>query len=1081
MKFILLFMFLMTLGSKASVYAQRVTLTKNNLALEDFFKEVKKQTNYRFVLEEGLLQNSDPISVHLKDASLDKSMQEALKNQPFSYQIFDGSIVIKAIEPRHERQHMVKGKITDNNNTPLVGASIKVLNSNKATASDINGTFEIQANLGEMIQVSFIGFTSKTIKIESSSLAVILNSEDRKSLDEVVVIGLGNTQRKISVVGAISTITTKELTQSPVANLSNALAGRLPGLITRQGSNVPGAGSDLYIRGISSMTGSTAPLIIVDGLPRTSGDFAQLDPNEIESVSILKDASSTSLYGIQGANGVVVVTTKRGIKDQKPEINFTGQYALQQPIRLPKMMDAEALALFDNETYSSTVWTEQDIQNIRSGSDPYTYPYINWFDYLLKDHAPQQNYNTNFRGGSQFAKYFVSGSYLNQGALFDKEEDNEYNVKTNFKRYNFRSNIDLQVTKRLTLQVDVAGRLEKQTGPGPGVNGLLQFMNQLNPNVTGVFNPDGSIAHGGKVSMANDWNNPYGMLTKSGYYDNSLNAMNGTFLAKHMLDFITEGLSLQGLITFQNINFRNTSRTQNYNSYWYRGLDDKGVPIYQQARVASNLATSGDGGVERRNYLDLRLNYERQFGRHQVSGQVLGNRTLRINQDELPFAYQGISSRFTYGFDDRYFAEFNLGYNGSENFPPKKRYGIFPSLSAGWVVTNENFYHQNNILDYLKIRGSLGWVGNDQIGNSRWLYISDYASGGGYNFGPNANGNGGGYNENRVGNPNVTWEKSRKLNIGFDATFANKIFNLTFDYFKENRKDILLSPGTVPSYVGVSGLAPRNTGEVMNHGFDGILSFNKLFGEFRLFGNIQATYSRNEIRANDQPIPAFPYQQLVGHEIGYSLGYQALGLFTSEEEIENSPKQSFASTVLPGDIKYADINGDGIVNANDRIPVQNHNIPRYVFGFSIGGDYKGFDFSVLLNGATGSTTNIGAANFDYLLRGREVWNQRWNEETNNSADALLPSARRSSNNTQFSNFWIMNTDYLKLRNAEIGYKLSSTVLAPYGIKSLRIFVNGQNLGLWDKMWMKEQDPESAQNVTYYPQQRVINFGVSLTL
>jgi len=1084
MKLALAFMILFSLGVQASVFAQKVTLSKKQITLEQLFKEIRKQTNYRFIFEEGLLKGTTPVSLHLREEPLETALQKAFQGQALTFQVYDGTVIVKhkagMVVPR---QQTVKGVVTDENGQPFAGVSIRVVGKNVTAGTNAEGTFEIQAALGDSIRFSFIGYKTQTVAVQGSSLQIAMELDAGQGLDEVVVIGLGNTQRKISVVGAISTITTKELTQSPVANLSNALAGRLPGLITRQGNNAPGSGSDLYIRGISSMTGNTAPLIVVDGLPRTSGDFSQLDPNEIESVSILKDASSTSLYGIQGANGVVVVTTKRGIADQQPEINFTGQYALQQPTRLPKIMSAEDLALYDNETYESTIWTEEDLENIRSGSDPYTYPYVNWFDYLLKDQAPQQNYNINFRGGSKFAKYFVSGSYLNQGALFDHEQDNEYGITSSFKRYNFRSNIDLQVTKRLFLQVDVAGRLEQQKGPGPGLDGLFAAMNRTNPNVTGVFNPDGSIAHGGKVFMATDWHNPYAMLTRSGYYDNNSNTMNGTFLAKHQLDFITEGLSVQGLITFQNNNYRNTSRTQDYNSYWYRGLDSDGNPIYQQARVESNLSTSGDGGVERRNYLDLRLNYDRQFGEHRVSGQVLGNRTLRVNQDELPYAYQGISSRFTYSFADRYFGEFNLGYNGSENFPPGKRYGVFPSFSAGWVLTNESFYPKNGGLSYLKIRGSLGWVGNDQIGNppARWIYISDYTSGGGYSFGPTADGNGGGYNENRVGNPNVTWEKSRKLNIGFDATFANNIFNLTFDYFRENRTDILLNPGTVPDYVGVSGLAARNTGEVLNHGFDGTLSFNKAFGDFSLFGNIQATYARNEIRANDQPLPAFPYQSLIGHEIGYSLGYQALGVFTSLDEIANSPVQSFAATVLPGDIKYADINGDGVVNASDRIPIQNQNIPRYVFGFSLGGSYKGFDFSVLLNGATGSTTSLTPNNFDYFLRGREIWTQRWNAETNNKADALLPSARRTSNNTQFSTFWIMKTDYLKLRNAEIGYKLPSRILLPYGIKSLRVFVNGQNLALWDNMWMKEQDPESAQNVTYYPQQRVINFGVSLIL
>lgn len=1077
---------------QAEVRAQTVTLHKPNISIKELLAEIKRQTHVHVIYEDGLLDGRKNVNVHAKNTPLNVLLDKLLLPEGLSYQVYEGTLAIsgKAINNKVTKantvhaQQMLQGTVRNEKNQGLSGVTVRVVGKIQAATTDNNGNFSIQALVGDSLNFSYLGYAPQTLLATAAAMSVTLSIDEKNQLEEIVVVGLGNVQRKISVVAAISTITTKELTQSPVANLSNALAGRLPGLITQQGSNNPGAGSNMYIRGISTMSGSTAPMIIVDGLPRSMGDFSQLDPNEIESVSILKDASSTSLYGIQGANGVVVVTTKRGVADRRPEVNFTGQYATQSPIRMPQFMTNEQLALYDNEVFNTTMWTDEELEIIRNGSDPYLYPYVNWFDYLLKDNAPQQNYNINFRGGSTFAKYFVSGSYLNQGGLFDHDDVNPYGVQNQFKRYNFRSNIDLQVNKRLLLQVDVAGRLENRVGSGRGIDNLLFTVNAMNPNVTAVFNPDGSIAHGGKFFMPAGRFNPYALLTQSGYYTNYFNAINGTFLAKHELDFILPGLSVQGLLTFQSNASRNTSRTQSVDSFWYRGLDADAAPIYDRVMTRTNLNTEGNGEVDRRNYFDLRLNYNKRFGQHDVTAQVLGNRTLRIIQDQLPYAYQGISSRFTYGYADRYFAEVNMGYNGSENFHPDRRYGFFPSFSLGWVLTNESFFKDNHVLTFLKIRGSIGWVGNDLIGNvgeNRWLYISDFAPGGGYSFGPTTGQNGGGYNENRVGNLNVTWERSQKANIGFDATFAGNVFNLTLDYFRENRSNILLAPGTVPDYVGVSGLAPRNTGEVLNQGFDGMLAFNKKIREFALFGNIQATYARNRIVANDQPAPAFPYQNLVGQEIGYTLGYRSLGIFTSVEEIQNSPRQGFASATLPGDIKYADINGDGVIDVGDRVPVQNQNVPRYVFGFSLGGSYKRFDASLLLNGATGSTTNMQAANFDFYLRGRSIWTERWNETTNSDANALLPSARRSTNNMQFSDFWLMKTDYLKLRNAEVGYTFPSRLVQRLGLQTGRIFVNGQNLLIWDTMWVKEQDPESTQNLSYYPQQRVFNFGISLTL
>ncbi|WP_316817627.1 TonB-dependent receptor [Pedobacter nyackensis] len=1085
MKLTAMFLVVIIFQASASTLAQSISLTEKNSPLEKVLENVRKQSGFELFYISKDMKKASPVTVNLKDVPLNDALTAIFKNQPLYFTIELKNIIIKQrANPLPSGLVVstaninVQGRVIDDAGLAIPGVSVKVKGTARATTTDEDGRFSLRdISENAILLISSVGYIAQEVSVGAKTELIVTLVSDVGSLNEVVVTALGNSQKKISVVGAIASITTKELKQSPVANLTNALAGRLPGLITTQTSNAPGDGANLYIRGLATLGSSTAPLFVVDGLPRSTNDFAQLDPNEIESLTILKDANSTSLYGIQGANGVVVVTTRRGKLNQKPEINVTGQYASVAPIRLPQMMDTYNSALFDNEAQQTEIWTQKDLDIIRAGTDPYTYPNMNWFDYLLKSSTPQQQYNVNFTGGSTFAKYFVSGSMTNQSALFKYEDQNAYGVKSGFNRYNFRSNIDLQVTKMLELSVDVAGRLEQRDGPGAGYGAIFSALNSILPNVTAPFNPNGSIAHGGKVFWASDKHNPLAALTQSGYYSDYTNVLNGAFTARHNLDILTKGLSAQATFTFQNDNNKFTQRTQNYDSFWYKGLDAENKPIYQQIRTKTSLATSGSSRITRSNYIDFRVNYNRSFGKHDVSAQLLANRTLSIINDDLPYAYQGLSSRITYGYGDRYFTEITLGYNGSENFPAGKRYGFFPAFGAGWVVTNESFLPKNDMLSYLKVRGSYGLSGNDKVGGNRWLFISDFAPTGGYSFGVSPAGQGG-YSENRVGNPNVTWEQAKKANLGVDAYLFKDFAKITFDIFRENRSNILLNAGTVPDYIGVSGLAPRNTGEVLNRGFETELLLTKKFGGFTISSTMQLTYARNKIINNDQPTPAYPYQDLKGYEVGYQLAYKSIGIFNSQEEINNSPVQRF-STTMPGDIKYLDVNKDGVIDAADRVPVQIQNVPRYVWGASLRLAYKGFDFSFLLNGALGSTTFMGSSNPDFVLRGRSVWEQRWTPT--NTENPLLPNGRRTSNNYQTSSFWIMGTNYTKLRNAEIGYELPKRWISKIKLNYLRLFVNGQNLHVWDNMWIQEQDPESSQGQTAYPASRTINAGLSIRL
>lgn len=987
----------------------------------------------------------------------------------------------------------------DENGEPVIGASVIQDKTTNGSITGVDGSFSLKVPEGAKLVVACLGYQDNVVSVGNLSHYVIVLKESAEFLEEVVVVGMNNRQTRRSITGAVSTIQTKELVQSPVANISNALAGKLPGLITVQSSGEPGAdAANLYIRGLGTY-GSSAPLVVIDGLPRNKADFDMLDPNEIESITILKDASSSSLYGIQGANGVVVVSTRRGGGNAKPKISFTVQQALQQPIRLPETMSSYQQALYHRATDFNDGqpmrYTDEVLEIIKTGADPYQYPNTNWFDVVLKDHSWQQQYNINISGSAgkdNRVNYFISGSYINQGTLLNHEDvfSKNYGVNSKYDRYNFRSNVDVQATKRLNIRIDLAGRLETRVGPSESFPYVFQVITTRKPSSQAIYNPDGTLAAGSALEIPYQ-NNPYGVITQSGYYTNQSNVMYGTVSAKYDLDFITDGLTVQAYFSFENTNNLNRIWRQSFEQFWYRGPDKDGVPFYQDYTTKGRLAASTSSYVERYTYYDVRLNYDKTFGKHQINAQLLGNRTLKnLQYQEYLYAYQGLSARAAYNYAQRYFLELNLGYNGSENFPPGKRYGIFPAFSAGWVLSDEPWLNSPEWLKILKIRGSYGTVGNDQIGGDRFLFITEFGPGGthahagaatiypgGYYFGTTNGGTlaAGGHNEIRVGNEFVTWEKAKKANVGFDLSlFHNNAVNLTFDYFYEKRDNILTAAGSVPDYVGIDNVAPRNSGKVLNHGLEAELRIMKQVSrDFSFFANFQVTYAKNKVLENDQPTPKFDYQDLRGYEIGYDLGYKSLGYFKDQDEIDNSPKQNLGLDPIPGDVKYQDTNEDGVVDVDDRVPIKCFSVPTFTGGLSLGINWKGFDFSMMFSGATGGTARLWAYDSSIINL------QRWTES---NKDALLPIAHTSANNNVTSDWNLMSTDYLKLRNIELGYTIPSHLLNRIKISSARVYINGQNIAVWDKMWLKDRDPESAGSGTLpYPLQRIFNIGLRFDL
>ena len=998
-----------------------------------------------------------------------------------------------------QAEKVITGIVQDVNGEPIIGASVIQDKTSNGAITGVDGSFSLNVPEGAKVVIACLGYQDNVITVGKQTHFVITLQDSAEFLEEVVVVGMNNRQTRRSITGAVSTIQTKELVQSPVANISNALAGKLPGLITVQSSGEPGAdAASLYIRGLGTY-GSSAPLVVIDGLPRNKADFDMLDPNEIESITILKDASSSSLYGIQGANGVVVVSTRRGGGNAKPKISFTVQQALQQPIRLPETMSSYQQALYHRATDFNDGqpmrYTDEVLEIIKTGADPYQYPNTNWFDVVLKDHSWQQQYNINISGSAgkdNRVNYFISGSYINQGTLLNHEDvfSKNYGVNSKYDRYNFRSNVDVQATKRLNIRIDLAGRLETRVGPSESFPYVFQVITSRKPSSQAIYNPDGTLAAGSALEIPYQ-NNPYGVITQSGYYTNQSNVMYGTVSAKYDLDFITDGLTVQAYFSFENTNNLNRIWRQSFEQFWYRGLDKDGNDFYQDYTTKGRLAASTSSYVERYTYYDVRLNYDKTFGKHQINAQLLGNRTLKnLQYQEYLYAYQGLSARAAYNYAQRYFLEINLGYNGSENFPPGKRYGIFPAFSAGWVLSDEPWLNSPEWLKILKIRGSYGTVGNDQIGGDRFLFITEFGPGGthahagaatiypgGYYFGTTNGGTlaAGGHNEIRVGNEFVTWEKAKKANVGFDLSlFHNNAVNLTFDYFYEKRDNILTAAGSVPDYVGIDNVAPRNSGKVLNHGLEAELRIMKQVSrDFSFFANFQVTYAKNKVLENDQPTPKFDYQDLRGYEIGYDLGYKSLGYFKDQADIDNSPKQNLGLDPIPGDVKYQDTNNDGIVDVDDRVPIKCFSVPTFTGGLSLGINWKGFDFSMMFSGATGGSARLWAYDSSIINL------QRWTES---NKDALLPIAHTSANNNVTSDWNLMSTDYLKLRNIELGYTIPSHLLNRIKISSARVYINGQNIAVWDKMWLKDRDPESAGSGTLpYPLQRIFNIGLRFDL
>jgi len=1114
----------LTLGfifsSYANSYSQktRLTLKLENAAIIEILQEIENNSEFIFLYESRTIDTSEKKTIVLKNKTIDEVLNQLFEGTNIDYKIDDRQIALYNKEVKETSalntimsfdadQKTISGIVKDNNGDPLPGATITIQGFPGGTVTDIDGKFTltVPAN-GKILIVSFIGMKPQEIDITGKTTIDVTLEQDNQGLDEVVVVGFGK-QKRGSVIGSVDRIETKQLKQ-PTRTISTSLAGRLAGVVAVQNSGEPGYdGADFWIRGVNTFTGNTSPLILVDGVER---DLDNVDPEEITDFTILKDATATAVYGVRGANGVVLITTKKGTIGA-PQINLRMETSVSDPLELPKFVDGASYMRLQNEALKNTgknaLFSDEEISRTASGYDPYYYPNVNWIDELISHWSPSERVTLNVSGGSERVRYFVSGAFLNQGGMWKKFGGTSYNNNVNVKRYNFRSNVDMNVTKTTILSVNLAAILEDRNYPGASSNDIFNWMLQTPPTWFPMTYPDESKVPGYPYSMAR---NPYQLLARSGFTTENHSTVQSNFNINQELDFITKGLSARALFSFDSYTSAVIRRSMSPRPYLIipYGFDDEGNPIlkdeegnynYQDQEPNSTdyhdyLTRSVDTPyTDRSIYLETSLNYNRNFGKHGVGALLLYNQsdqtfpTYDGIYESVPKRHQGLTGRVNYSYDEKYFGEFNFGYNGSENFASGKRYGFFPSMAVGWVPTKEPFFEfMTPFVQYLKIRLSHGIVGNDGL-NSRFVYLTrvettdtnvGFGTNNGYGYG-----SGQGINITYYGNPDATWEEAAKSDLGIEAHFLNN-FILQADLFYEKRDHIWVQLSKVPDIYGFSTNPYANVGEMENMGIDAFLEYNKAYSN-DLSVNFKGTftYSKNEILANGEETKKYAYQSQIGQPYGREMGYIAEGLFIDQTEIDNSPTQvAVGGESLPGDIKYKDVNKDGIIDQFDRVYLGNPTIPEITYGFGANVFFKNFDFSMLFQGATKVSFFAKPKAFPEENRGNVLtviadnhWDQRLQDL---NADFPRLGVGAQDKNYVNSSWWLRDGSYIRLKQIEFGYSIPDHLLQKVKVNGARVYLNGLNLFTLSpfKWW----DPESkSSNGMYYPIQKVLNVGVEI--
>lgn len=1046
----------------------------------------------------------------------------------------------------------ISGTVTDQSGAGIQGASVVIESPRAATQTDPNGKFTIDAPVGATLKISYVGSKTQTFIITADKLVYNAKLIDDDQLNEVVVTALGQTQRKEAIVGSVTTVKVSNL-KIPSSNLTNALAGQIAGVTGFQRSGQPGQdNSQFFIRGVTTFGYKQDPLILIDNVELTSSDLARLQVDDIESFSILKDASATALYGARGANGVILVRTKEG-KEGKAKISFRLENSFSQATQNLELADPVTYMKLFNEASigrdRAPKFTQNDIINTQAtvnkspGYNEYVYPAVDWMGLLFKKRTSTQRANLGISGGGGVARYYVAGSYnIDNGVL---NEDDRNNVKNNikFRNYQLRSNVNIDLSKTTELIIRLSGNFNEYTGPLSADGGFSTDLYKIAVHTSPVLFPAyfpadaanlnaqhilfGNYSEGQGVNQINA-NNPYASMLR-GNKRSTESRMSAQFELNQKLDFFTEGLSFKTIFSTNRYSYFDSQLA--YSPFYYNvGNYDRQNNTYTLSWLNSSVITgapniareyvnydAGDPDIRTFLYGQASVNYNRTFGNHTVSSTLIGTgqETIYSNakdpridkktlQYSLPYRNLGLAGRLTYSFKNRYFLEGNFGYNGSERFSANHRFGFFPTIGGGWIVSNEDFW-KSSVINRLKLRGSFGVVGNDAVGSQRFFYTGEVNLNGGGNyaeFGFNGVNHRDGVYINSYENPDITWETSRQTNLALETTLFKNL-NVVAEFYNNYRYNIYMTRKSLPTTLGLEAIDPRtgipdigaNIGTSTSKGIDLTVDYKMNLGDFSLSLRSNLTFVKNKYLKYEEPQWAESYRYTSGQAINRNYGFIAERLFVDDKEVANSPTQRFGA-YLPkaGDIKYRDLNGDGVIDDADRTFIGYPQVPEMVYGFGFSSSYKNFDFSAFFTGQERVSFFIDPtkvspfvpSNEDHIIGNTQLLkgfaDNHWSPE-NQDLYAIYPRLSITgddlSNNAQTSTWWMRNGRLLRLKSLEVGYTLPSRIAKNLRLSSCRIYFNGLNLLTWSpfKMW----DPELAGNGFAYPIQKVFNIGVNVNL
>lgn len=1002
---------------------------------------------------------------------------------------------------------LVKGQVVDKEGNPLPGVSVLQLGSTNGTITSIDGKYAISnLNENDSLRFSYVGFNNQVIKVGIQTIINVVLLESASALEEVQVVAF-QTQKKNSVIGSINTVNPTELKIAPT-NLTNALAGKIAGVISYQRSGEPGQdNAEFFIRGVTSFGYANSPLILIDGLEVTTTDLARMEPDNIASFSIMKDATATALYGARGANGVILVTTKTGKKGKanisvRIENSITSPTITNQFLNGVDYMELYNKALRTRDPEALLYYSKDKIEGTRNGLNPQIYPNVDWYSELFKSTVQNQKANMSVSGGGEVAQYYLSVSYTDEKGLLNVDKMNNFNNNIDIKRYNLRANIDVNLTKSTKAMVKFYSLIDRYNGPQNDAGSIFSMVMQANPvNFPKYYDKDESTQFVNHVLFGNKGNggypNPYAEMVR-GYKDRFSSTTTAQFQLEQDLNMITKGLKLRGMASLNSYSLSEVARGFTPFYYGLKEVDGESGVIHsiEQISEGTEYLTTGTSYKTANNsfYFEGVAQYNRVFGdKHDVGGLLVGYARELLTDassdvySSLPFRNMGISGRTTYAYDERYFVELNFGYNGSEKFSKQNRYGFFPSAGLGWVVSNEKFFTETmkKAVSNLKLKATYGLVGNDAISSNRFYYLSSVNlndGGKGHVWGEDFGNSYNGYNINSYANPAVTWEVAEKANFGMELGLFNNV-NIQVDYFTENRTNIYMQRDYIPASMGLTAPIASNIGKAESHGIDGSVDYKvSVNKDLWITSRVNFTYATNKIIENGEPQYPYPYMSSIGQPMNQPRGLVAERLFIDEQDVLNSPVQyNQMGSYMAGDIKYVDVNEDGKIDDSDMVPIGFPTVPEIVYGFGASLGYRNVDFSFFFQGSGRSSFFIDPTTISPFVKERNalqiIADNHWSDE-NPDPNAFWPrmSVNAVANNEKASTWWLRDGSFLRLKSVELGYSLPEKLLGKMNIEKARFYASGTNLLVFSKF--KLWDPEMGGRGLGYPPQRIINIGLN---